>query len=1801
MRIKTLATLLLSSLVVTNAEGQFTTVLNIPNPNPSIGAIGSIGSNTQLNLSDGGSIGFAFDAGNHNSENIEVNIMGGHVANAFDARSGSTINISGGYLGSITAYQGSQINISGGDVLGSLYARQGSEVNISGGEVIENYRWSLVVDEGSILNMTGGYVNTTIDIEGDFNMSGGKVNGWLEALADSHVTFSGGEISGFHARERTIIDISGGTIWSLSSAGEESQLSISGGFFRQYLNANGQVDISGGVFHDYFQTTGQVDISGGRFMREFQALEGSSINLLGGNYYLNGQLIEGMNEIGNTLALDLAEGDVLTGTLSSGSPFFFTPKKGDSFASGSLILESSEIPSLSPDAVTVSTGETLAYAREYQVVNVINEATLPVGFIAGRGSTVNLNGGSIGGSSASVASILNITGGEVGPLHEVYGESEINLRGGNIGFGMVIHDGASLEMSGGKIDMPVIHLGASIRAIGGNFYLNGEPVEGLGAVGSQLDIDWNEDDTLSGIYSDGTPFVFEATLENPLEMHSIQLEASEIPDLTHDVFTISTPTDREYIRRNQSLKLLSGGRLNQDFIAGNGSAVEIQGGITYGEVITVGSSLDMQSGRLESLKIRDSSSVNLSGGSVEGNIDLSKSTLNVYGAEINGELDVDREGVASLQSGTYGGLLKVSDGGTLTISGGQAQGTVVVTPGGELIIAGGSFDKDVVVLGGYAELQAGSTATFQGDINIREEGHLQVSSDFDSSVYLQSGGVLTTTSGRADSVYVEDGKVIASGGGINFLSLDAGNHVDITGGGVSKISGLYAGSILTMTGGYAGTDFIAYENSTVNVSGGRFGDDLEVRSGSTFNMTAGEIGDNSSIVNNDVIISNASIGSNFKIIDNSSVESVNSHYGDHLNVTDATLHLDEGSLGEGARVNNNSVVSLTGGVWVNKGVNVSAGGKFVFEGSKFYLNGEILDLSLLGDAEYGLNLQAGDILTGYGANGTPFYFSSNDGDSFAVGTLYLKKGMADLPSEESIILRAGDLAPQYSKVNQTVTANFNRPLPSNFVASPNSHILLNDTSTGSGLKVLEDALVEVLERGDIGSNSSVIGGRVIVNSNHAGIEENLKVSRKGVVNLVDGEIKEGWEVVDGGTLDIDGGELAANGVIDSAVIDLSEGVVGDGVAISNGSLAKISGGFLGNNVNVSGNSQVSLTGGSIGTRSNLTNSTLVATGGIIGRLFNVEEGGLLEIKGGAVDWQLSSAPNSSVTIDGGTVGDYFETSGNVKILAGTVGERFEVRDGGEVVIRGGEIGRYFTLYEGANVLLEDGEISRDAYVASGASLTISGGSVGVDVGTASGSNVVVQGAEYYLDGDSVQGLSEVGDSVGVNLQESSILSGVMSNGTPFYFGGFRNDSFADGSLNLSLADMTKFEEEILTPDIGEYLSKSRINQTINVGEGAGLRSGFLVGSDTTVNLNGGNISNSYTALSGSTTNINEGYAGYHFKAFAGSIVNLLGGRIAPEMDAYEGSLINIESGKLGSRFRAYAGSRVNISGGEISRDIMTETGSQVIIKGYGFRIDEQVVDDLTEAGDQVLLADISEADYFYGYYQNGTPFYFDDSTSFAEGSVTLELTDKPTLIPEVVTVDHTYDFSYVNSNQTMILTQGGSLPGSSFLAPGSTVKVNEGYISYSAFAMNSNIHVNGGSVYSSFKAIQSTNVIMSNGVINSSAELNNSSLLLLGGEVGTELKLINGSTAEVRGGTIDDRAELHSSSLEITNGHIGRYMSIIDSIVHMYGGQIDSGMSIGPGSQIHISGGQIDGMSIGSDSQAYLSGRFCRQLCISRK
>ena len=340
LRVNLLAIFILS-ICSACAQAQFDTVINLPedpdSPNASgfsgnsIGSFREISSNTQLNVSDGGSIGLSFDAGTFGSgvanTNIEVNISGGMVGNNFAANNGSTVNISGGEFGAefggsftsnfdansgstvnisggefgrfFTANSGSTVNISGGTFSDGFNAQSGSNVNISGGEfllngsVISDFSLPLTLDEGDFFTGTledgSTFIFSTLPVDIFSTLPVDRLIG---------VTLNESSIPTINTAPQTITMAS--TLRSLR-AGQTLTVQA-GGEIGDNLNAVGatlniedgsvgsdteaassQINVSGGTIGDDFDAfSSTIDISGGSVGDNFRTFNGSTVNISGG-------------------------------------------------------------------------------------------------------------------------------------------------------------------------------------------------------------------------------------------------------------------------------------------------------------------------------------------------------------------------------------------------------------------------------------------------------------------------------------------------------------------------------------------------------------------------------------------------------------------------------------------------------------------------------------------------------------------------------------------------------------------------------------------------------------------------------------------------------------------------------------------------------------------------------------------------------------------------------------------------------------------------------------------------------------------------------------------------------------------------------------------------------------------------------------------------------------------------------------------------------------------------------------------------------------------------------------------------------------------------------------------------------------------------------------------------------------------------------------------------------------------------------------------------------------------------------
>ena len=402
-------------------------------------------------------------------------------------RAGQELTLqNGGVLGTNFPVVDAILNIDGGIVLGNLKIAR-STVNMSGGNVgTKGSQLSVNFDvfSGSTVNISGG------------NFPGGSSRGFFTAHTGSNVNISGGNI--------------GYPLASRFNANSGSTVNISGGDFRGASTVN-RFDANSGS---------TVIISGGSFNRDFHAFAGSNVELVGGEFLLNGVAFTG--------AITLSTDDVFTGTLVDGSPFIFSPLENDELTDVTLtqstLLAAAD---LTPQFVNTNISTTPPFGlRAGQELTLQNGGVLGTNFevvdailnidggevgivLESVRSTVNISGGNVGVAfNAFLGSEVNISGGVVGGFFDAWAGSEVNISGGAVGLGFDAFSGSVINIRGGTIETG-FHArdGSVVNVIGDNFLLDGVPVAGLG-LGQVLEIA-NRDVTLSGVLADGTAFSFD--------------------------------------------------------------------------------------------------------------------------------------------------------------------------------------------------------------------------------------------------------------------------------------------------------------------------------------------------------------------------------------------------------------------------------------------------------------------------------------------------------------------------------------------------------------------------------------------------------------------------------------------------------------------------------------------------------------------------------------------------------------------------------------------------------------------------------------------------------------------------------------------------------------------------------------------------------------------------------------------------------------------------------------------------------------------------------------------------------------------------------------------------------------------------------------------------------------------------------------------------------------------------------------------------------------------------------------------
>lgn len=710
----------------------------------------------------------------------------------------------------------------------------------------------------------------------------------------------------------------------------------------------------------------------------------------------------------------------------------------------------------------------------------------------------------------------------------------------------------------------------------------------------------------------------------------------------------------------------------------------------------------------------------------------------------------------------------------------------------------------------------------------------------------------------------------------------------------------------------------------------------------------------------------------------------------------------------------------------------------------------------------------------------------------------------------------------------------------------------------------------------------------------------------------DPDIPDNGSIGSGTTLNLfAGGEIgdsfdagAADGTSTNVEVNIMGGFVGNEFAAHSGSEINISGGIIGDDFESNGTSVVNVSGGFIGDRfAANAGSQVNVPGGFIGNDF-VATGSDVSISGGEVGNDYLALTDSDLHLSAGMLGFFLNaglsdgTSTNVDVLVsgGVIGGGIEAYEGSIIEFTGGRI----TTFSSFGINFNAFSIGH-----------IRGGVVDQAFDTFEDSDVHIYGSDFFLDDDPVA----VGAATPITIPDGKILSGILSDGTPFALGTPLQDDTAPDTLTLHSAALPPPGPAKINvpPDAAPLAIRS--GQMLTVAAGGLVPKSFRAGPGSMIVVDGGTVEGDLQ-IRGATVNVSSGRVFSDFVALPGSVVNITGGSIGDFLDVYQselnisggsvgiglgvhpGSVANISGGSIGDFFSAGAGSEVNLSGGLLQGSFGPSSTATVNITGGEFRLDGNLVAGLDNVGDSVVV-NLAPGSQLNGVLEDGTPVAFATTNNdfLSGGSVTLQAASLPAIGPANINLPGDALPLGIRQGQTLTVGAGGEVggfSGANFIAgAGSTVDLQGGIIQSGFKAVGATVNVDSGSISVLFDLFEGGVLNLNGGAVGSRFQAHGGSVVnIAGGEVqsspfSASMDAFDGSVVNLSSGSIGEAFSLRNSELNITGGSIGtRFFAFGGNgpaaVVNMSGGEFTGTVSFSLGAELNLTGTdfEIDGVDI---------------------
>ncbi len=1384
----------------------FAPIVNAPaDPLPN-----GIRSGQQVTLNSGAVLGYNYGA----SQGSVLNVDGGMVEGNLELI-GAELNLNDGMVnGSTDVFLNSTINVSGGLLDDTTRLFDTSSINVMGGTT----RTLRLVDNSSLNASSGSIFEASLLENTSATITGSVEIGSLAASNSSNVSVTGGTVKQLYSSGLSTLDFSVGVIESLMRVSGTAQATFTGGRLGHTLSIGNiaSATVAGGILGDRIAFGGRsFELQGGDFRLDGVPIVG--LENIGDTISFTVPekgVFSGVLSDGSIFTIDRRDEDAIDNSIQLTRTATPTPS-----------LTHFDVPSdPAPDelqsgqSLNLSAGGTLPSFFRANIGSTMQIGGGTVGtYFEAIGSDVTMTNGTIdshadfyagshfvmsgglveGHSELQVfqTSTADISGGQLlSPIY-AYDSATVTVTGGSLS-GVQVMDMASLMVSGGSMNAVTAtgntstHIGdgaaivrvegygeASIDVIGGNiqrFDLLGE------ATGTVTGGVFSENIYVSGnseLFISGDASINNVGVSDSAVVHLVDARVDgNSGSFGNGEFRVTGGDIGEYTARGDSTLNMSGGTTGDNFTAQDNSNINFTGGEFLIDGVPIPGlnspgdtvSVNIPAGSVFSGTLDDGSVIAFTrddGDDLERPLNLTVGNLppaiNPASIPADGTLRGVRPGqVVNVSAGqSLPSNLVAAPGSTLTATG--------VTIGDNFEATGAEVEISDSIVGNEFDAFSNANVVFN---NTEVGGGLTT---FDTSEVTVNGGSLMRTANA-----LHQSTLNLNSDNVNYVEAFDQATVNVTGGVLTEGSRIYDESQMNFIDGKLLGGISFFDSSFLHMTGGQITGGMAALSSSELQIDGGVIegkvtGSTSAIIN----VSGGSLDDSIRLRNS------------------ATANISGGHIGAGYAAEAFSTTNLSGGA-IGQRFGINDFGTLNIDGFDFRIDGvPVPGLENVGDERLSFNPPITGVFSGRLADGTPFAFSYPTGEDrlFDSGiTINLKRSAE--ANGPALIQVPSDDVPWGIGSGQTLVLEEGGVLHSDFQSGRDSRLIVNGGTVGTYLEAVSSTVT--INGGVVQQMDALLDARINLAGGEIRDTESLndyaiKAWQDSEIHMTSGTIKGYVHLNDRATMTIEGGEIIDRILVnDDATLKLLGGgetlVYVDEISFApdDGSLLLVDGGHLASGSVIETRLQVlsgmvgdsihlrhafmDVQGGTVGDRLQLTQTVLDISGGNIGNDISAVQVSEINMTGGAIGSGLGLFSSSTFNMWDGSIQEFqlFDRS-TANIFGGELPAGFEVNEFATANVHGGNIDGAVLLYDEANLFVEGGDFSSSIALFNSSTADISGGSFGEGFFAIDGGTINIFGVGFLLNGLPIDGLTEMGDSLVLDVRDGSVLTGFLEDGSFF--------------------------------------------------------------------------------------------------------------------------------------------------------------------------------------------------------------------------------------------------------------------------------------------------------------------------------------------------------------------------------------------------------------------------------------------------